>query len=69
MTPAREQRLSVARDSERRVSRGNLASIGIHVQERGESRSAQENQVRRSSGGGGGVQVLVVDKGEDHAGG
>ena len=47
MTPAREQMLPVARDSERRVSRGNLASIGIHVQERGESRSAQEKQVRR----------------------
>ena len=47
MTPAKEQRLCVARNVERRVSRGNLASIGIHVQERGESRSAAEKQVRR----------------------
>ena len=40
------QRLSVVGEGERKVSRGNLTSIGIHVQERGESRSAARKQVR-----------------------
>ena len=38
-------KLSVVKDSERRGSRSNLANIGIHVQDRRNSRNAMEKQV------------------------
>ena len=60
MTRDKEHRLSVPRDSERRGSRSNLANIGIHVQERRETRSAVQKQVRSLS-----VSVCTVPNLED----
>jgi hypothetical protein len=56
MNHAKENTLSVQRDGERRGSRSNLASIGIHVQQRGETRSAAQKQVRSRSGADGRVK-------------
>ena len=68
MNHAKENTLSVQRDGERRGSRSNLASIGIHVQQRGETRSAAQKQVRSRSGADGGIQVDISDEWENNAG-
>ena len=43
--PSNQGKLSIVKDSERRGSRTNLANIGIHVQDRRNSRYAMEKQV------------------------
>ena len=44
--PSNQGKLSVVKDSERRGSRTNLANIGIHVQDRRNSRNTMEKQVK-----------------------